>query len=85
MNGLLGTARRVAKSIEGLKYRDSHICLKEEFGKMGSLSEAVTYYPDCFASLIADFWKTYRDFPGVLHRQGVNEQNKRWFLQSICW
>ena len=40
MNGLLGAAKRVAKSMEALKYRDSYICFKEEFGKMGSLSEA---------------------------------------------
>ena len=41
MNGLLGVSRRIAKSMEQLKYRDSYICFKEEFGKMGSLSEAV--------------------------------------------
>lgn len=85
LNGLLGAARRVAKSMEGLKYRDSYICFKEEFGKMGSLNEAVGYAPEQLASLVSGFWKTYREFPEVLKRQGVNEQNAKWFLQSICW
>ena len=85
MNGLLGASRRVAKSMEQLKYRDSYICFKEEFGKMGSLSEAVTYAPDKISSLVSDFWKSYNDFPEVLKRQGLNDDNKAWFLQSICW
>ena len=85
MNGLLGAAKRVAKSMEALKYRDSDICFTEEFGKMGSLSEAVVYNPAIFDTLVSDFWNTYKDFPNVLNRQGLNEQNKAWFLQSICW
>lgn len=85
MNGLLGAAKRVANSMEALKYRDSYICFKEEFGKMGSLSEAVVYNPAIFDTLVSDFWNTYKDFPNVLNRQGLNEQNKAWFLQSICW
>ena len=85
MNGLLGASRRVAKSMEQLKYRDSYICFKEEFGKMGSLSEAVTYAPDKISSLVSDFWKSYNDFPEVLKRQGLSDDNKAWFLQSICW
>ena len=85
LNGLLGVSRRVAKSMEGLKYRDSYICFKEEFGKMGSLSEAVGYAPEKLSSLVSDFWKTYNEFPEVLKRQGTNEHNASWFLQSICW
>lgn len=85
MNGLLGAARRVAKSMEGLKYRDSSICFKEELGKMGSLSEAVAYDPAHLVPMVTEFWKTYKDFPEVLNRQGMSEENKAWFLQSICW
>ena len=58
---------------------------KEEFGKMGSLSEAVIYAPEKISSLVSDFWKSYTDLPEVLKRQGLNDENKAWFLQSICW
>lgn len=85
LNGLLGASRRIAKSVEQLKYRNSYIVFKEEFGKMGSLSEAVTYAPSEMPALIADFWKSYNELPAVLERQGMKSDLATWFLQSVCW
>ena len=85
MSGLLGASRRMARSMEGLKYRDSYIVFKEELGKMGSLSEAVLYAPSEMPALVAGFWKTYRDLPEVLKRQGLNDDNTKWFLQAVRW
>lgn len=85
MNGLLGASRRIAKSMEQLKYRNSYIVFKEEFGKMGSLSEAVTYAPSEMLALIADFWKSYNELPAVLERQELKSDLATWFLQSVCW
>ena len=85
LNGLLGASRRIAKSMEQLKYRNSYIVFKEEFGKMGSLSEAVTYAPSEMPALIADFWKSYNELPAVLERQGIKSDLATWFLQSVCW
>lgn len=85
LNGLLGASRRIAKSMEQLKYRNSYIVFKEEFGKMGSLSEAVTYAPSEMPALIADFWKSYNELPAVLERQGMKSDLATWFLQSVCW
>lgn len=85
LNGLLGASRRIAKSMEQLKYRNSYIVFKEEFGKMGSLSEAVTYAPSEMSALIADFWKSYNELPAVLERQGMKSDLATWFLQSVCW
>ena len=85
MNGLLGATKRIAKSMEQLKYRDAYICLKEELGKMGSLNEAIIYAPAELPALVTEFWKSYNDLPEVLKRQGLNENNSKWFLQSIRW
>lgn len=85
LNGLLGASRRIAKSMEQLKNRNSYIVFKEEFGKMGSLSEAVTYAPSEMPALIADFWKSYNELPAVLERQGMKSDLATWFLQSVCW
>ena len=71
--------------MEALKYRDAGICFKEEFGRMGSLAEAVTYAPASLPQAVAGFWKSYRELPEVLKRQGLNEDNTRWFLQSVGW
>ena len=85
MNGLLGASKRIARSMEQLKYRNSYIVFKEEFGKMGSLNEAVMYAPSEMPALIADFWKNYHELPSVLERQGLKSEQATWFLQSVCW
>ena len=85
MNGLLGATRRMARAMEGLKYRDAGIIMKEEFGRMGSLSEAVVYAPGQMQELVDGFWKSYRDLPQVLQRQGLNEDNMKWFLNTVDW
>lgn len=85
MNGLLGASRRIAKSMEQLKYRNSYIVFKEELGKMGSLNEAVMYAPSEMPALIDGFWKSYHELPSVLERQGLKSEQATWFLQSVCW
>lgn len=85
MNGLLGASKRMTKSMEQLKYRDAYITLKEELGKMGSLNQAIIYAPAEMPALVSEFWKSYNDLPEVLKRQELNEDNAKWFLQSIRW
>ena len=85
MNGLSGASRRIAKSMEQLKYRNSYIVFKEELGKMGSLNEAVMYAPSEMPALIDGFWKSYHELPSVLERQGLKNEQITWFLQSVCW
>ena len=63
--------------MEQLKYRNSYIVFKEEFGKMGSLNEAVMYAPSEMPTLISDFWKSYHELPSVLERQGLKSEQKR--------
>lgn len=85
LNGLQGVAKRVAKSMEALKYRESYICFKEELGRMGSLSEAVAYAPEELPTLVARFRASYDELPEVLKRQGLKEEKAAWFLQSVGW
>ena len=85
LNGLKGASRRVARSMEQLKYRQSYIVFKEELGKMGSLNEAVMYAPSELPALVAGFWKSYHELPSVLERQGLKSEQAEWFLQSVGW
>lgn len=82
-NGLAGATRRVAKAIEGLKYRNANICLYDELGNMGSLSEAAMYCPKELSTLTRNFWNSFNDLQGVLERQGLNEEDKSWFVKSV--
>jgi len=85
MNRLLGATRRMARAMEGLKYRDAGIIFKEEFGRMGSLSEAVMYMPGEMPRRVGEFWTSFRNLPQVLQRQGLNEEHTKWFLKSVNW
>lgn len=84
-NGLYGVAKKVAKSMEGLKYRDAYLAMKEHFAKMGSLGEAVTYNPEKIEELVSEFWNSFDRLPEILKEQGLNEDNSSWFLKQINW
>ena len=84
-NGLYGTVKRFTKSMEKLKYRDAYLVMKEDFAKMGSLNEAITYSPEKAKELITDFWTNFERLPDVLKDQGLNDDNINWFLQQINW
>lgn len=85
LNGIAGAAKRMAKSLEALKYRNSGIVFKEELGKMGSICESATYAPDHLDSLVSEFRNSYNNLPEILKQQGLNEELSAWFLKSINW
>lgn len=84
-NGLQGAAKRIAHTLEALKYRKADICLTDELGQMGSLSEAVGYSPQNAAPMIARFWSDYHSLPAVLQRQKLSEADIAWFLRKAGW
>lgn len=59
LNGLKGAARRVARAMEQLKSDKPHIIFVDPFSRMGSVSEAVTYYPADFVKIVNDFRTNY--------------------------
>ena len=75
----------MANAMEALKYRNSYICFKEEMGRMGSLAEALMYYPEQFADRVAEFRRCWTDLPGVLRRQGLKSEDADWFLRTVGW
>ena len=84
LNGIYGAARKMSDAMEELKYRDAYICLNDEFGKMGSICEAVTYHPELLQEWCTSFWKSYNELPEVLRRQGLNEKDMEWLLRKYC-
>lgn len=84
-NGIAGKSRRIAKSIEQLKYKDPGIILIDELGKMGSINEALLYSPKKATELINEFNKSYNELPEILKKQKLDNERAQWFLQSIGW
>ena len=91
--GLPAAARRIARAMEEFKYHTARkpweqswrYTYTDEFGPMGSLAEAVEYAPERIPQLVGDFRKAYGDLPAVLRRQGLSEEEAKWFLAEIAY
>ena len=82
-DGLVGQMRRMANTMTAMKFRDAGINYIDGLGQMGSLSEALGYFPDEFAQRITQFRTDYRRLPELLDQQGLSPANRQWFLRSI--
>ena len=80
-DGLQGQMRHVRKGIVALKYNQAHIVLNEELGTMGSLGEALQYFPDRFNELVNAFKANYRNLPKILKANKVNDAAAAKFLR----
>lgn len=83
--GMIGKSRRIAKVIEGLKYKDAGIILTDDLGRMGSICQAVEYHPENAVALAAEFEKNYEQLPEILKAQKLDEEKIKWFLQAVGW
>lgn len=84
-DGLYGKFKRMKKSFVEMRYRNTSIDYIEELGDMETTGRAVTYDNSSFADRINEFRKNYDSLPELLKKQRLNENDIRWFLQSIHW
>ena len=80
-DGLQAQMRHVRKGIVKLKYSNAGIVLNEELGTMGSLGEALQYYPDRFNELVKAFKTNYRNLPEILKANKVGDAAAAKFLR----
>ena len=66
-----------------MKYRDAGIDYIDGLGEMGSLGQALIYYPSEFNTRIQYFKDCYKDLPALLDKQKLKEEDKTWFLESV--
>ena len=79
-DGLLAQMKHVRKGVVALKYSQPHIVLNEKLGTMGSLGEALQYFPDRFNELVNAFKDNYRNLPEILKSNKVNEAAATRFM-----
>jgi len=84
-NGLVGQFRRVKNTMTEMKFRDSYINYLEGLGEMGSVCEAINYFPSEFNSRIVKFSQSYSILPVLLDHQHMSAENKEWFLKSVVY
>ena len=83
--GLIGLSRRMARSIEALKFRTGADPI-DDLAMMGNINEAIMYAPENAAELAEAFMKNYSNLPEILKKQPrINESDIEWFLQHSGW
>lgn len=83
VDGLVGNARRIKKTLTEMKYRDAGIILCEGLGEMGSIGEGILYNPSEYNQRVELFQKNMEQLPALLDKQKLNDGNKSWFLKSM--
>ena len=84
-DGLVGQFRRMRNAMTEMKFRDAGINYVEGLGEMGSITEALLYFPDQFNARIQQFRQSYADLPALLDRQHLNADNQAWFLRAVVY
>lgn len=83
--GIVGLSRRMARSIEALKYRTGADPI-DALAELGSVNEAVLYNPEKAGELAASFMESYSRLPEILKQQPrLNEEDIQWFLDHCGW
>lgn len=83
--GIVGLSRRMARSIEALKYRTGADPI-DALAELGSVNEAVLYNPEKAGELAASFMESYSRLPEILKQQPrLSEEDIQWFLGHCGW
>ncbi|MCM1052187.1 MAG: glycoside hydrolase family 31 protein [Paenibacillus sp.] len=83
-DGIVGKSRRMGKAVNRIKFQgyDTH---KDGLASLGSINEAVTYNPARLDELVGMFKREFNDLPGVLSREGVDDEMADRFLKLVNW
>ena len=79
-DSIKGLSRRMARSIEALKFRTNADPI-DDLAMLGTINEAVLYAPEKAHELAEAFMKNYNNLPEILKKQPrINEEDIEWFL-----
>lgn len=84
-DGLLTKMKVMKKTMTDMKYRDAGIDYVDGLGEMGSLGQAIEYFPGEFNARVQDFRDNYLKLPVLLDKQKLKDVDKEWFLKSVNW
>lgn len=84
-DGIVGLSRRIARSIEALKFRTGADPI-DALAELGSVNEAVLYNPEKAMELTAAFMAGYANLPEILKQQPrIKDSDIDWFLGHCGW
>ena len=83
-DGFVGLSRRMARSIEALKFRAGTDPI-DDLAMMGTINEAVLYDFSNALAYVEAFMNNWQNLPAILAKQGLKEDDIQWFLQNCGW
>ena len=84
-NGLVGLSRRMARSIEALKFRTG-VDPIDDLAMMGTINEAILYSCEDAKALADLFMTNYQNLPSILAKQPrLKDEDIKWFLEHCGW
>ena len=84
-DSIKGLSRRMARSIEALKFRTNADPV-DDLAMLGTINEAVLYAPEKAHELTEAFMKNYNNLPEILKKQPrISEEDIQWFLVHCGW
>jgi hypothetical protein len=84
-NGVVGLSRRMARSIEALKFRTG-VDPIDDLAMMGTINEAILYSPEDAKALADLFMANYNNLPDILAKQPrLQQEDIQWFLTHCGW
>lgn len=84
-DSIKGLSRRMARSIEALKFRTNADPI-DDLAMLGTINEAVLYAPEKAQELTETFMKNYNNLPEILKKQPrISEEDIQWFLAHCGW
>ena len=84
-DSIKGLSRRMARSIEALKFRTNADPI-DDLAMLGTINEAVLYTPEKAQELTEAFMKNYNNLPEILKKQPrISEEDIQWFLVHCGW
>ena len=79
-DSIKGMSRRMARSIEALKFRTNADPI-DDLAMLGTINEAVLYSPEKAHELTEAFMKNYSNLPEILKKQPrISKEDIEWFL-----
>ena len=79
-DSIKGLSRRMARSIEALKFRTNADPI-DDLAMLGTVNEALLYSPEKAHELTEAFMKNYSNLPEILKKQPrISEEDIEWFL-----
>lgn len=84
-NGVTGYSRRVARSIEAMKFR-TLIDPYDDLAKMGTVNEAAEYDPSAVPALVSEFMTSFQKLDEILKAQkNIKAEDVELILHDCGW